>query len=219
MSKQVNPIGKSSYIKPCVVALITLASIGLGLSGCANLVRPNYTQTFTELRSGQYSLDPEHAYVHFSVEHLGLSQIVGRFNTVSGVLDFNANNVENMALEGIIESASIDVNNTDLESTLRDAGWFDTNSFPQIVFKSTSVRSTADGNLIIAGDLTAKGITQTIELDARFNGGADNILTGKYTLGFAATTTVRRSDFNMSAFAALVGDEVTIELHGEFQRN
>jgi len=199
--------------------LLTMMAVATVLSGCANLVRPNYTITIAELRSGQYSLDPEHAYINFSVEHLGLSRIVGRFNTIAGTLDFDADNVESLALQGIIEAASIDVNNNELEDTLRSGSWFAVETFPQIIFDSTSVRVLDNGNLAIDGDLTAKGVTKSITLDARFNGGADNILTGKYTLGFSASTTISRADFNMSAFAALVGDEVEIELHGEFQRN
>jgi len=173
----------------------------------------------TELRPGDYTLDPEHAYVTFRVDHLGLSKIVGRFNVVSGSLDFNPDNIEQMSLQGIIESNSIDVNNKDLESQLQAPDWFASKQHPQITFTSRVVsQSPDDGTLLIEGDLIVRGVSQPIVLQARFNGGADNILTGKYTLGFTATTTIQRSDFGMKAFAALIGDDVSVELHGEFQQ-
>jgi len=173
----------------------------------------------TELRPGDYLLDPEHAYVTFRVDHLGLSKIVGRFNVVSGSLDFDPDNIEQMSLQGIIASNSIDVNNKDLESQLQETDWFASVQYPQITFTSNVVsQSPDDGTLFIEGDLIVRGVSQPIVLQAQFNGGADNILTGKYTLGFTATTTIKRSDFGMKAFAALIGDEVSVELHGEFQQ-
>lgn len=191
----------------------------IGLSACTNLVRPNYSQILTQLRSGDYTLDPEHAYITFKVGHLGLSTIVGRFNTISGTLDFNPNEIESMSLQGIIETDSIDVNNEDLEERLRGDAWFNASAYPQIIFTSSSVENGEDGNLIIKGDLSMRGVTKELVLQARFNGGADNILTGKYTLGFSANTQLKRSDFGMNAFAALVADDIDVELHGEFQRN
>jgi len=200
-------------------AIISLLGVCLLLSACANIVRPNYSQNLTELRSGAYSLDPEHAYVTFRVGHLGLSTIVGRFNVVAGSLDFDPNNISAMSLQGIIEANSIDVNNKDLEKRLQDDAWFNASVYPQIAFTSTSVERGDNGIFLIAGKLSMRGVVKDLLLQARFNGGADNILTGKYTLGFSANTQLIRSDFGMDAFAALVADKIEVELHGEFQRN
>jgi len=198
---------------------IIIAALCLCMSSCASLVRPNFSQELTELRPGAYTLDPEHAYIHFRVGHLGLSTIVGRFNVVAGSLDFDPQNITDLSLQGIIESASIDVNNTELEDTLQEDDWFDTARYPQITFVSTLVQLTEENTVNITGDLTLRGVTKEIVVQTRFNGGADNILTGKYTLGFSATSTIKRSDFGMDSFAALVADDIDIEMHGEFQRN
>lgn len=195
------------------------AALLLGLTSCASIVRPNFSTELTELRSGAYSLDPEHAYVHFKIGHLGLSSIVGRFNTIAGELDFDPANIGSLELQGVIDAASIDVNNDSLEDQLRGGSWLDADAFPQLTFVSTSVDAQADGTINISGTLTIRGISQTVVLETRFNGGADNILTGKYTLGFTATTRLNRSDFGMDAFAALIADTIDVELHGEFQRN
>jgi len=193
--------------------------ICLSLSACANLIRPNFSQELVELRPGAYTLDPEHAYVNFRVGHLGLSTIVGRFNVVAGSLEFDPENITDLSLQGIIEAASIDVNNADLEDTLREGAWFDTDSYSQISFISTSVERTGDNTVNIVGDLSLRGVTKEIVVETRFNGGADNFLTGKYTLGFSANSTIKRSDYGMDSFAALVADDIDIEMHGEFQRN
>ena len=74
------------------------------------------------------------------------------------------------------------------------------------------------GAFVVTGDFTLRGVTLPLELDGRFNGGADNILTGRYTLGFAASGSLSRSAYGIDAFGALVGDEVGIEIHAEFQR-
>lgn len=204
--------GKYRYALALIVACTML-------SACASIVRPNYSQNLAELRAGAYTLDTEHAYLTFRVGHLGLSTIVGRFNAITGSLNFDPDNIEMMSLQGIIESSSIDINSEDLEEQLQDDAWFDTQTYPQITFTSASVVKGAEDALLITGELSMRGVTKELVLQARFNGGADNYLAGKYTLGFSANTQIKRSDFGMDAFAALVGDDIEVELHGEFHRN
>jgi len=188
------------------------------LSACASVVRPNYTQTLAELRSGVYALDPEHAYLLFRIEHLGLSTVVGRFNTVSASLDFSPEALTDLALEGVIDTQSIDLNNDDLESRLQGPDWLGTNRFPEARFISTSVVPGEGNAFILKGDFTLRGVTKPVSLAATFKGGADNLLTGHYTLGFAATGSISRADYGIDSLAALVADEVYIEIHAEFQR-
>jgi len=198
---------------------ITIASLVLVLlSGCAGILRPNYSQELEELRPGAYALDPEHAYLIFRIEHLGLSTVVGRFNTVDASLEFDPNNLSALSLEGIIDTASIDLNNASLERRLKGAGWLDTPQFAQATFRSTSVEPGSAGSFLLNGDFSMRGITQPVSLQATFKGGADNLLTGRYTLGFAATGSILRSDFGIDGLAALVADEIFIEIHAEFQR-
>lgn len=195
----------------CLVLLIFV-------SGCASLVRPNYTQELVKLRPGNYSLDKTHAYVNFKIGHLGLSTIVGRFNTVDASLEFDPTNIEAMKINGVIEAASIDVNNTDLEDTLRGGYWFDTDRYPQVTFDSTGVVLAQEGELQVSGDLTILGVTKPITMIGRFNGGADNLLTRKYTLGFTGAASISREAFGMDAFEGIIADNVDIEIHAEFQR-
>lgn len=201
------------------------------MAGCAALVTPNFTQQLTELRTGDYELDPEHAYLHFKIEHLGLSTVVGRFNRVRATLDFDPNAIGQMKLDGVVDMSSLDMNNSELEELLQGPRWFDVGRFPEATFQTTGVtvpgnvtsaENTQNGNaeptlLKVAGEFTLKGVTREIVLDVKFKGGADNILTGKYTLGFSARGSLKRSDFGVDAWPALVADDVFIELDGEFQ--
>jgi len=203
----------SSLYTTCLLVLLSAL-----ITSCVSVIRPNFTQTLTELRPGDYVLDPEHVYVHFKIEHLGLSTIVGRFNTVNATLNFNPESIHELQLDGVIDVASIDMNNVKLENRLRGNDWLDTLNFPEARFQTTSITATQNNEFIITGDFTLRGITQSMSMNAIFKGGADNLLTGKYTLGFAATGSFLRSDFGIDAFAALVADEIFIEIHAEFQR-
>lgn len=200
---------------PLVLTVLFVVS----LAGCASLIRPNYSQTLAELRSGDYALDPEHAYLLFRIEHLGLSTVVGRFNSVQASLDFDPQSLESLTLDGVVDVASIDLNNESLERRLKGRDWFDVDNYPQAVFKTLSVLPGEGNEFVIDGELTLLGNSQTVRLDAVFKGGADNLLTGKYTVGFAASGSFLRSDFGLDGMAALVADEVFLDINGEFQRN
>jgi len=188
------------------------------LTACAAIVRPNYETEIGNLRPGNYTLDPQHAFVLFRVDHLGLSKVIGRFNDVAANLAFDPNDLAAMQLDGLIDTASIDLGDPEFESQLRGADWLASEQFPQARFTTAEVVVLDDGELQIQGELTLRGVSQAITLQARFNGGADNILTGKYTLGFSANTTVSRKAFGMDGFAALVGDAIDIEIEAEFQK-
>ena len=199
--------------------VFVIALSGFIVAGCVSVVRPNFTQSLTELRSGAYSLDPEHAYLNFRIEHLGLSTIVGRFNVMDASLDFDPNALSDLVLEGVVDVASIDMNNESLEARLRGSSWLDSETYPIARFVSVSVEPVEANSFVINGLFTLRNETRPLSLRSTFKGGADNILTGKYTLGFSATGSILRSDFGVDGFAALIADEVFIEIHGEFQRS
>ncbi len=171
------------------------------------------------MRGGEYTLDTDHAYLNFRIEHLGLSYVVGRFNVLDAKLDFDPDNPETLFLEGIVDVASIDFGNDDLDERIAGDGWLDAERFPQAIFRSTEVTVTDDDGLRVVGDFTLHGVTQPVTLEGRFGGGADNLLTGRYTLGFSATGELSRSAYGVSAWPGLVGDTVSIELHAEFLRS
>lgn len=198
---------------------IYLAVITSLLSGCANFLKPNLQTELVSLRSGSYQLDRKHVTVLFKVDHMGFSKFVGRFNEVDATLDFDAKNIGASRLEAVINMASIDVNNESFAATLRGSQWFNTAQFPQAVFKTVRVVNISGNNVDFAGELTFLGTTRPVTLSVHFNGGATNLLTYKYTIGFAASSLFKRSDFGLDNHIPLIGDEIEIEVHAEFMKN
>ena len=153
---------------------------------------------------------------------MNLATYVGRFNRFDASLEFDPEDIESAASQGIVYLDSIDSNNPEVDELLMNDRWFNTAQFPQASFVSTEVlpKPLDDGRieLQISGDLTIRGITRAVSLTGFFNGGADNLLTRKYTLGFTASGRFKRSDYGMNQFTGLVSDEVTLEFFAEFQR-
>ncbi|WP_299176701.1 YceI family protein [uncultured Neptuniibacter sp.] len=202
-----------AYIRTLSLLISTLL-----LYSCSALVTPDKTQQLVELKPGQYRIDPAHTHLLFKVDHLGLSTYVGRFNHLDASLNFSPSQISATTLEAWVDTASIDTNNSKMESMLRDEAWLNTQQYPRATFKTTQVIPQSGNHFIFEGDLTLKGITQPISLNGHFNGGATNLLTFTYTLGFTASGTIKRSDFNLDKYSGLVGDEVTLEIYAEFQK-
>lgn len=200
------------------VVLIALTVLAFSLSGCLGLVRPNFEAEVVNLRPGNYTLDPDHTFVLFRIDHLGLSKVIGRFNEVEANLDFDPKNIEGLKLDGRIAMGSIDIGSPEFESELRGASWLAAEQFPNAFFVTENVVVDSDGNLIIDGQFTMRGVSRPLQFEGRFNGGADNILTGKYTLGFEAKGVLSRKSYGIDSFGALVGDSIEIEIQAEFQQ-
>jgi polyisoprenoid-binding protein YceI len=190
----------------------------ISICGCANLVTTNSVSELSNLRKGQYRIDPRHTTLIFKVNHLGLSTFVGRFNQVDATLDFSPDNLNSTQLNAVVSTSSIDVNEPGLEQMLKGKKWFNIEQFPEAMYSTISVESLSDNSFEFTGNLTFMGVTAPVTMNAIFHGGADNLLTGKYTLGFSATGSFNRSQFGMGKYTSLVGDEVELEVFAEFIR-
>ncbi len=180
---------------------------------------PNVVTEVLTLRAGQYSLDQAHAALLFKVQHLGLSTYVGRFNDFNASLDFDPQNIAASKLEGIIEIGSLDINNTALAEDLLSKSWFDEATYPQAKFFTLSVKPINDSEFEFVGNLNWRGVTKEISVLGTFHGGASNILSGKYTLGFSAKASISRSDFRVDDYIPIVGDQIDLEMFMEFQKS
>lgn len=188
------------------------------LASCDRLLTPDQTTEITELRSGAYTLDTDHAALLFKINHLGFSTFLGRFTDFDATLDFDPENIENSNLEVIINMASINVNLPEFEEELRGESWLDAGNFPQAQYRTTSfVESTGENSFVFRGDLTFHGVTAPVDLNVTFHGGGRNFLTRSYTLGFSAEASFLRSDFGVDRFTSFgIGDEIVLEIHVEF---
>jgi polyisoprenoid-binding protein YceI len=195
-----------------------LLALPLWLAGCGYLIPRAETPPPAALPAGAYRLDPEHASLLVKIDHLGFSQLVGRFDRFDATLDFASEDPAASRLSAEIDAASIDFNLPKFEDDLRGSDWFDVARYPEARFTSREIEVAGENTGRVTGDLTLHGVTRPVALDVTFNGAGDSLVTGRYTLGFAATGTLSRSAFGLGAYAPAVGDEVTLEIHAEFQR-
>jgi polyisoprenoid-binding protein YceI len=206
-------------LKPAVLAVATVA-----LAGCANLaskVLPSNNQVTApaRLRAGAYTLDKDHATVVFEVSHLGFSGYIGRFNAMDATLDFDPQAPQSSVLDVTIDAASVDTPSDKLDDMLRGGQMFDAEKSPSMRFQSTGIVVTGATTGTVSGNLTIKGISRPVTLNITFNGGAANGFTGKYTLGFAASGKIKRSDWGLTSWAPAVGDEIDLTIRAEFQKS
>ncbi|HAJ77143.1 MAG TPA: polyisoprenoid-binding protein [Gammaproteobacteria bacterium] len=165
-------------------------------------------------------MDPDHASLVWKINHLGFSTFIGRFNDMDASLNFDPQNVGNSSLEVIINTASLDINNAEFAEELRGDNWFDTENFPQAVYRTTSLLEENGNSFVFGGDLTLLGVTAPVDLNVNFHGGGRNFLTRSNTMGFSASANFLRSDFGLSRFTSFgVGDDIELEIHIEFMEN
>ena len=198
-----------------LVAIILAPSL---LFSCSRILTPDQTSEVTEVRAGQYVLDPNHASLIWKLNHLGFSTFIGTFNEFEASLDFDPEDIENASLEVVINTSSLDVDIPEFEEELRGDNWFDVAVFPQAVYRTTRfVESVDEDTFLFEGDLTLLGTTAPVGLEVNFHGGGRNFLTRSYTVGFSGSAKFNRSDFGLDRFTSFgVGDEIDLEIHVEF---
>lgn len=166
-------------------------------------------------RAGTWAIDPTHTEVGFSVRHLAISKVKGKFENFSGTITTAENPLES-SVSATVEVASINTNQADRDGHLRTGDFFAAEEYPEFTFTSSAVRQ--EGNdFKIDGELTLRGVTKPVTFDFDFGGfGTDPY--GNYKVGFTATTVVKREDYGIQWNAPLetggllLGSDVTITL-------
>jgi polyisoprenoid-binding protein YceI len=168
--------------------------------------------------AGTWTIDPVHSEVGFSVRHMMVSKVRGKFNAFSGDVVTGDSPVDS-SVTATIDLSSIDTGNPDRDNHIRSADFFEVDTHKTMTYRSTGVRVDGDG-YVLDGELTLKGITQPISLRLELGGfGRDPY--GGTRAGFTATGELKRSDFGIDFNAVLetggvvVGDKVAINLEIE----
>lgn len=164
-----------------------------------------------------YKIDTSHVYVGFEVDHLGFSTTYGRFNDVSGTIEFDEENPENSSVDVKIDPASVDTGHAERDEHIRGADLLNTAEYPEMSFKSTGIERTGEKTGRITGDLTLHGVTKAVTLDTTFTRQGTYPMTEEeiHVIGFNATTTIKRSDFGMDKWLEMIGDELPITISFE----
>lgn len=170
-----------------------------------------------KVEAGVYQVEPNHTRILFSVDHMGFSTWYGDFTGASGALTLDPKAPAASKLSVAIPVASVSTTNTTLDGELKSADWFDAEKYPTISFTATKVTPTGGVHADITGELTFHGVTKPVTLKARFHGGGINPMNKTYTAGFDATGVISRSDFGVTKYVSLIGDEVALTISAAFE--
>lgn len=165
-----------------------------------------------------YALDPSHSQVVFSYNHLGFSTTYGMFSGFDGTVMFDPEDPASSSVEIEIPISTMVTGWDARDNHFSSPDFFNVGEFPAATFKSTSVEVTGENTAKITGDLTAVGATNPVTLDVTFNKQGVHPMQQKEWMGFDATATINRSDFNLGKFAPAVGDQVDLIISVEAEK-
>ena len=167
-----------------------------------------------------WQIDPAHTEVGFEVKHLMISKVRGRFGKLTGTVVMDEAQPSNSSVTAEIEVASIDTREENRDTHLRSADFFDAESFPKILFRSTKVESAGAGKLRVTGDLTIRGATHEVVLAVTEEGRGGDPWGGE-RFGYSATASIDRRGWGLTYNQALetggvvVGNEIKLVIDVE----
>lgn len=183
----------------------------------------NAKPDLSEIPSGEYELDLTHASIIWKVNHSGLSNYVARFTDFDIQLILDTEKLENSSVTATINTQSVNTEypypkKKDFNKTLATGkGWFNSNVFPTATFKSTKLTRINETQSKLEGELNFLGISKPITLDVTMNGTFESHpFKHAAAIGFSASTTIQRKDWGLVKHLSFVGNDVTIEIEGEF---
>lgn len=164
-----------------------------------------------------WTIDPAHSVVELAVKHMMFSTVKGRFANLAGTITLDEQNLAGSSVTAEIDASSIDTREAQRDGHLRSADFLDVENFPTITFRSTEIVPQGRDRFVLVGDLTIRGVTREVSLDAELAGQGTDPWGGKRT-GFTATSAINRKDFGLNwnqaleAGGVLVSDQVKIGL-------
>ncbi len=172
--------------------------------------------------SGQVStwkIDPVHSGIEFKIRHLGVSNVHGTMSKPTGVIKLDEKDVTRSSVEATVNTNTVNTNEDARDKHLQSAEFFDSEKYPTITFKSTSLANNG-GKLSLTGDLTMNGVTKPVTL--ALDGPAPPQTDGKGVTrsGFSATGTLHRTDFNFGSKygPAMIGNDVQFTIDVEMDK-
>ena len=200
---------KNIHLKSPALTLLAVAALSATSIAGAGTLR--------EVKSGAYRSDPDHTQIVFSLSHLGFTEYTGIFPGATGSLQLDPTKLEASKLNISIPVQSITTTSAKLTEELKGDQWFDAVKFPSATFVSTRIAPVADGSFKVSGNLTLHGVTKPVVLVAHFIGAGVNPITKTYTVGFEASTLIKRGDFGISTYLPVLGGDVTLKIAGAFE--
>jgi polyisoprenoid-binding protein YceI len=197
---------------------IFAAAFSFVLASCLSVSAQDVSTDPAKAPSSAYTVNVGHTQVLFSILHLGLTDYFGRFDKISGTLNYDNNQPERSSVNISIDMTSMDLPSSHLTDEVKNV--FGVQQYPAATFKSTSITHTGSNTGRMNGMLTIRDVTKPETLDVTFNGGETSPMGGGYALGFRAVGTIRRSDFglNQMIWSRFVSDDVHLIIEAMFDQ-
>ena len=171
-------------------------------------------------QNSTWNIDPNHTAAHFTVRHMGLSNVTGTFDKVSGSAQMDDKDFTKSSVDAVIDVASVDTRVQMRDNDLRSDHFFDVAKYPTMEFKSKRIEKQGDGYKMI-GDLTMHGVTREVTLNMDEPSAIMTDQHGNMHRGFSASGTINRKDWGMTynnllqSGEAVVGDTIKIQIDAE----
>ncbi|EKU55876.1 YceI-like domain protein [Acinetobacter sp. WC-323] len=162
-----------------------------------------------------YKIDPTHTATVFSWNHFGFSTPSANFTDIQGTIKVDNAKPANSSVEVTIPLSSVNTNVPALDKEFQEEAWFNAAKYPNITFKSIKVETKDKKHFKITGDLTVKGVTKPVVLDAVLNKQGEHPMAKVPAIGFNATTSFNRSAFGIGNYVPNVGDKITVNITTE----
>ncbi len=137
-----------------------------------------------------------HAFIHFRIQHLGYSWLLGQFNDFSGKFSYDEENPDDASVEVRIKTASIDSSHAERDKHLRGEDFLDVDKYPLAEFISTGYRENPDRTAVLSGNLSLHGVTRPVQIDVEPVGQGPDPW-GGYRMGFTGTTRLKLADYGI----------------------
>jgi polyisoprenoid-binding protein YceI len=166
-----------------------------------------------------WTVDSVHSAVGFSVRHMGVHNVRGEFETVSGTVRYDPASPETTAVDIEIPTASVHTRDARRDEHLRNADFFDSGAFPKLSFHSTRATVVGPTALDVVGNVTLRGITREVTLSIVNIAGPRRDHNGALRMGASATAKIRRADFGITFEGVGIGEEVSLSLDVSLVKN
>lgn len=198
--------------------LLAVAAVTILAFSSAGYAQPEASTTSdpAQVKAGTYVLDKSHGKITWSISHMGFSTYIGQFTDVDAKLTLDPVKPANSTLDVTVNFSGIGTYNDKLDAHLKSEDFFNVSKFPTATFKATKIELTSSKTAKISGDLTLLGVTKTVTVDATFNQAGPTPMTNDYRVGFTGSSKLKRSDFGMTKFFPMLGDDVTLDIEAEF---